>query len=825
MNNKNNLKKSKLLLIILPFVIMFLVIGIFMYISISSHLYSYMETQVENQISDVAETMNVRMEREFNELELLTQDYSNDENKLISQLNNRTVYDNTKVGLLAIDGTAIVGEKLDYKKFNGIYDSFHGNNAICFSKEKGLLFTMPIYHGKNIKYVIYKLYDISILNTDFPIEIYNGNGYVNVITKDDDIVIPSKGSKISISDYIKKELEDKKAIQMKEELNTKSCSAVYGKKSECFFMTSELKYDGMYIAGYVPGQFLTEDIDYVLLTIIWIYGILILLFVISILIMFNLEQKAIESDELREAKLQAEQANKAKSTFLASMSHEIRTPINAVLGMDEMILRECKDEIILEYATDIKNAGNSLLAIINDILDFSKIESGKMELLPAEYSVTNMLRTCYQMIRLRAKNKNLNFVTDINPDIPSTLIGDSMRIQQIIINLLTNAIKYTKSGTVTLCVGFEFLNKNTISLKIEVKDTGIGIRKEDIDKLFTSFQRIEEKKNRNIEGTGLGLAITSQFVNLMNGKISVDSEYGKGSVFKVEMPQTVVSKLPIGNFSETVNNSHELYKKDNDTYTSSGRVLVIDDVPINLKVFAGTLKDTGLTIDIAESGQQCLDIVSKTKYDIIFMDDMMPEMSGCETFENMKNLSDNPNHNTPVIMMTANAISGAKEEYINFGFTDYLSKPFERNMLIDILKKYLKSDNQTDISVKVDEKTTINENTSFLEKLDFLNTELALSYCCNNEELYKKILLSFAKKHKLKEINEYYEQSDWQNYRILVHALKSTSLNVGDEQLSENAKKLEMAAKTENIEYIHENHKAIVEQYKQLIDKIKSNVK
>ncbi len=388
--------------------------------------------------------------------------------------------------------------------------------------------------------------------------------------------------------------------------------------------------------------------------------------------------------ELELAKEEANIANSAKSDFLASMSHEIRTPLNGILGMDTMILRDCNDPQIKEYAENIRIAGDGLLSIINDILDLSKIESGRMELQPADYDLFSVLNECCQMNRMRASEGGLKLLVETDPDMPSEYFGDQVRIRQILNNLISNGIKYTKEGYVKVKASY-----SDGDLVLAVEDSGIGIKEEDIGRLFENFTRLEENKNRNIEGTGLGLPITDRLVKLMNGSIDVESEYGKGSVFTVRIPQNAVSEKKIGSFEERVKENISDASGSNDQLeVLDCKVLIIDDVKMNILVFRGLLRGSGVDIDFALSGQEGIDKTRETKYDMIFMDHLMPQMDGIEAFRRIREDADNINRDTPVIVLTANALVGAKGKYLEEGFADYLSKPVEQSSLLRMISKY-----------------------------------------------------------------------------------------------------------------------------------------
>lgn len=528
-------------------------------------------------------------------------------------------------------------------------------------------------------------------------------------------------------------------------------------------------------------------------------------------------------------------ANEAKSQFLANMSHEIRTPINGILGMDSVLLKECHDENLREYAKNIQSAGQSLLSIINDILDISKIESGKMEILTIRYQLFSVLNDCYNLTKIKLQNKPVSFIMQINEKLPSWLYGDEVRIRQIINNFLSNAVKYTKEGDITFELDFEEKTDEQILLVITVRDTGIGIKEEDLGKLFESFTRIEEKRNRNIEGTGLGLNLTKNLVNLMGGEVFAESTYGKGSCFTAKIPQKIADAKPMGDFGKRY--QQYLSTSDDDKLSflaPDAKILVVDDVTMNLKVVEGLLKATKIQIDTAVSGSECLECVKTTPYQMIFLDHMMPEMDGLETLEHMKNLADNPNAQTPVIMLTANAIVGAKEEYIEAGFTDYLTKPIRETELLEMILKYLPEELVCENGGQGIEKSQDAQDMEQpeaggegaeplqrLEQLEGLDVKTGLIYCMNEEDFYIEMLQEFLQADKASQLKHFLAEEDWDNYRTTVHALKSTSLTIGAAHLSGEAKALEMAAKEGNMDYIRSHHDGVMDEYKELTDHLK----
>ncbi len=410
-----------------------------------------------------------------------------------------------------------------------------------------------------------------------------------------------------------------------------------------------------------------------------------------ILLIVAVNQEVRRISDLRAETLEAQKANQAKTTFLANMSHEIRTPINAILGMDELILREDTDEKVHEYASNIKSAGTALLEIISDVLDFSKIEQGRMDIINDEYETKVLINNIITMMSVKADEKGLDFIKDISHELPSKMIGDEKRLREVVINLLGNAVKYTPKGSVSFAVSSDAIDDDHVQLLISVKDTGIGIKESDKDKLFERFERLDHSRTASIEGTGLGLAITSNLVRLMNGTIECNSTYGSGTEFKVVLPQTVTDATPIGDILSgalTSNMDDEGHEELADL--SGVKILVVDDSKMNLKVAAGLLGVLKADVETCKSGAEMLDLITKTKYDVILLDHMMPQMDGIETLQKSRTHPGNINADTPYIALTANAIAGAREMYIENGFSDYLSKPMKIEELSGGIRANLK---------------------------------------------------------------------------------------------------------------------------------------
>ncbi|MCR5432620.1 MAG: response regulator [Lachnospiraceae bacterium] len=684
---------------------------------------------------------------------------------------------------------------------------------------------------------------------------------------------------------------------------------------------SDLSYSGVYgdsfsielITDYDSTQKLliatrssnSEFSIYVTRSFFNIYGAMIVFdlicafaFLFCIVLVHRTLGKLIAEQERTNLKMQdavdeAIAAGKAKNQFLAQMSHEIRTPINAVLGMNEMILRESKDSTINEYSANIKVAGRNLLSLINSILDFSKIEDGKMEIIPAKYDLASMVNNLVNSISERAKAKSLKLNVDVDPTLPALLFGDDVRISQVVMNLLTNAVKYTHEGSVTLTLKNAGRHGNVQKLFVSVSDTGIGIKSENMDKLFESFERIDEIRNRNIEGTGLGMSIVTKLLAMMNSRLKVDSTYGVGSDFSFTIEQEVLSDEPVGNYSERLVKTSETQGEGATLYAEKARILVVDDNDMNLKVARNLLKLSGIKPDLASSGNECIELMRKNTYDIVFMDHMMPGMDGIVTLHKLKEENLIPEE-TRMIVLTANAVVGAKEQYLSEGFDDYLSKPIEVEMLQKKLETSLPSgliewrtheetpeqpataheqpaeipaqpaapvapaasapvfdmspsdpapsdtdeevlefgptDPEGDIlefgpvydDTKAELPTSLTEEIKVRLESAGISVSEGLRFCGKEESFYIEMLGNYRDsfEEKSQQLSRFFEDENWSDYQILIHAIKSSSKTIGSESAFTLARSLEEASGEGNKAFISEHHNEFIELYRSLTEAI-----
>lgn len=534
--------------------------------------------------------------------------------------------------------------------------------------------------------------------------------------------------------------------------------------------------------------------------------------------LFDKTEEAEVTQRLIEVKEQAEEANKAKTMFLANMSHEIRTPMNAIMGTTEMIMREDVSESVKDKVHSIQNAGNILISIINDILDFSKIESGKMSVNETNYRPGLLLKDITDSTRIRLQEKNIEFRVHVKPSLPKVLHGDETHVRQIFTNILNNAVKYTKSGFVELNVDWEQKNGMAL-LRVSVEDSGCGIPQENLGTLFNSFERADMIKNRTIEGTGLGLAICKRLVESMGGSISVKSVYGKGSIFSFFIYQSVVDYTPTGDYNIlTLAEAKELKHSSESFIAPMAKILAVDDNITNLKVVQGLLSMYQIRVDLAMSGEECLDKIQKNHYHLILMDQMMPVMDGIETTRRIRAFDDRYLQNLPVVALTANAIRGSREMFLENGFQDYISKPLDISLLEKVLKKYLPKDfiyyvDKADPNVRLGKEIVIPN----------VDVEKGIEHYGNSRSRYLQILRYIFDdgEEQIARMRANVEAENYDAYIFDAHALKGLARGIGADKLSKLAMEQEMATRDGNYFVVQDGAPALFEEYEMLLANIK----
>ncbi len=522
----------------------------------------------------------------------------------------------------------------------------------------------------------------------------------------------------------------------------------------------------------------------------------------------------IAKGEAEEAGIRAYEASQVKSEFLRNMSHEVRTPINAILGYNEMLIRDTKESQTAVYAANVQEAGHNLLYIMNDILDFVDIDSGSLKLEEEAYSTLSMLQDMVTYGEHHADRKKLEFRVSIDRNIPGELYGDMSRLIQIANNLISNAIKFTQNGFVKFKLAWQPEDSQNGFLEFEVSDSGIGMTQESVVNIGKSFSRADQKRTQNIQGIGLGLSIVTKLLGRMGSRLDVKSKYGEGSVFSFQVRQRIVDAAPIGEI-EWGRSRMAPSEAGSVLLAPEARVLAVDDNAINLDVLRGLLEETKVQIDTAMSGQEALECMETGCYHIIFLDHMMPLMDGVETLQEMRKRG--LCQGVPVIALTANAVKGAKDEYLKEGFDDYLSKPVSGQELVEVLRGCLPADLIQEEKQNRFYEVSYRITKSFLDKLPFLDTATGMSYCCDSEDLYREVLKTYLEHGRSEEVCQAFEEENWEDYHIQIHALKSSSISIGAHELSEQARLLEMAAKNGDIAYIRKHHNEVLKQHKMLL--------
>ena len=678
----------------ISFIIVLIFVGIMLNIRLNALMYEFSEGQVARQAEIIAENASASFGSVTASLRSRAGALENQEEEIVLTIMgifNRT-QGGMSLGLTAADGTAVFGMPVSAEDFPAVQDAFRGNGSIGYHPDKGLIFCYPVFNGDNIRYVLYELYPVPMLQGRFGVHCYGGQGRAAVISGSNKVIVPfADGDPAETGEFLGGErtaLFTDLAVQLENSGAVSKQVDIHGGKY--FVFASAVSGTDYYLIGFVPEAVGAAGANDITSLVTNVFMLLTVLFIVGLIYLMLNSRKLRENEELVKGKQVAEEASRAKSEFLASMSHEIRTPINAILGMDELILREYRDPGLRKYALNIRNAGNTLMSIINDILDFSKIESGKMKLVPVEYDVSLMIYDLVTMVKPRAEQKGLDLIVRADERIPSVLYGDNIRIKQCVLNILTNAVKYTNAGSVTLTVTFTQTDDTHIKLRVSVKDTGIGIKPEDIERLFQPFERVDLTRNRSVEGTGLGMSIVKNLLAMMDSRIEAESEYGKGSVFSFEVLQEIRSRQEMGSYESGFERAAEKKSEESThVFAPAARILIVDDIEMNLTVAAGLLKPTGITVDTALSAKEGLALAANHEYDVIFIDDRMPGMSGVEMLRKLREDKNSICCEKPCIVLTANVVSGARDSYMKEGFEDYLSKPIDAGELERTLFRYL----------------------------------------------------------------------------------------------------------------------------------------
>lgn len=861
MNSKVRYLTRQLIAVLIAALLIMIALGLFLHANMQRRLSDVVKQDLQREVSAAASYYSEHLMTEMATLEHIGSVLeSEDGNRKDANVDRaKTVIDyvffsepSVLYGIMDAEGNPLYGDTVDPSEYVELMYAFQGESGVSFMQTGALLFSYSVLRGDNVRYVLYAICSKAYIRRKHSLEIINSIGDISLMTKDGETIIPF--SNLSAEDkafYNSRSVKNLfKRIRREHSLESVGIEKAKTTKGDMFFFSAEVPNTQFVLVGGIGFEEAIGVLGVIPNTAMTVYVLFMAVVLIMAFLLIVSSVKVRESDELREAKKQAEDASKAKGLFLANMSHEIRTPINAILGMDEMILRNTKESKLLKYAHSIKSSATSLLGLVNDVLDFSAIEAGKLKLKNAPYNLSLMLSDIEVMIRPRADSKNLTLNIRVDRNTPDHLIGDVTRLKQVILNLLTNGVKYTREGFVQLNIDYEKISDSEIRLKVFIKDTGIGMKPEDIKKLFNAFERFDEKINKTIEGTGLGMSIVKQILDVMGGKLDVKSVYGAGSEFSFGVVQKVEDWKPIDDFEETAQKAaveKENYKPS--FYAPSARILCVDDMEINLRVVEGLLEQTGVRIDSVLSAKKALELVEQNTYDILLIDHRMPEMDGVEFLQILRSMNDNINHNAICIALTANVTEGIREKYISDGFNDYLEKPVNGSHLEEMVLRYLPKDKLVDkanvivpVAAGEDNSETGNREASNagaeknkrfavtdetraqlqrLQELGILDMTDVLDYA-GTEEIFVDTLRFFRDSitAKADEIQSLYDSENYQDYTTKVHALKSSAKMVGLNGLSEKARLLEMAGKSSDLEYINNNTDELLSIYRTIGDEL-----
>lgn len=855
----------KMVILVSVFMAVLCLLCVLLRIRMDDLLAKSMNLQVKQQSQVLASTLDSKMMSHLTYLSTCAKLIGDDSSRIEGVLSPLGQIDTTvRYGILDLNGKLLWGDSsvsVKISDFRGIGESSHGVPYVSYAEGKGVLMTAPILYGGNVRAILYKLY--TVFNDDLLVDFSKLEGQRFVTIRD------GKGH------FLMGDETDVKPEGIFEELYAKlgEAKVAVSRKKEAgsiyYFYMQELDIRNLYVMGVIPENALGLNAEKVPSLVFRVVGCLVLFFAMSMGIVFLMFRHNYELNRRRLLEEIPEESFPKNDRILKILGDEVRIPIGNILAVNTVLLKECKNPVLKEYSQNIQSVGMSLLSLVNNIVDLSKMEAGNMELVPVPYNLFSVLSECYDMLNLKAADKALHVEIEVDQTLPTELRGDETRLRQVINNLLMNAVKYTASGSVVFKVSYERvsgnrLGSNWINLVISVQDTGIGIREEELNNLLLAFRRPDMIGILSDAGTGLGLSLTNSLVNLMNGKVTVDSAYGKGSTFVLTIPQEVIRNEAIGDFEKRYRDYMTASVIQNRKFHASGAVvLAVDDVPMNLRVMAGLLKETNVQLVMANNGMEAMEKIKRNHYDVIFMDKDMPIMDGAETLSIMKSLADHPNLETPIILMTSNSVSDARDICRREGFSDFLIKPVREESLITMLYKYLPRDkvhfsdeteegdgredpyySSMNIAVPLVangmEKDPVQEMSDAqaeetmkhfgqnlpedLENLagtGYVDVKIGLDCCEKDENLYRQKLKEYSDSALDQSLEQYYRIEDYENYRILVHLLKGKSLSLGAIEIASLAKLMESACNRGDYEYLRLSHTRLIHEYQDFVKVLK----